>query len=102
MPDFPSPYFDMRYWLFLEQTLWRRKGSNGRSTEGLPLRHSQRYVVSTEHHSSPNPEYRRQKNNKLVWDETIQIMVDLFDNVWGDRSEVVVDHCLEITLPVRS
>ena len=102
MPDFPSPYFDMRYWLFLEQTSWRRKGSNGRSTEGLPLRHSRRYVVSTEHHSSPNPEYRRQKNNKLVWDETIQIMVDLFDNVWGDRSEVVVDHCLEITLPVRS
>ncbi|KAH9998676.1 cytochrome P450 [Russula vinacea] len=41
-----------------------------------------------------------EKNNKLVWDETIQIMVDLFDNVWGDRSEVVVDHCLEITLPI--
>jgi hypothetical protein len=29
-------------------------------------------------------------------------MVDLFDNVWGDRSEVVVDHCVDVTLPVRS
>jgi hypothetical protein len=28
-------------------------------------------------------------------------MNDLFDNVWGDRSEVVVDHCVDITLPVR-
>ncbi len=27
-------------------------------------------------------------------------MNDLFDNVWGDRSEVVVDHCVDITLPV--
>ena len=28
-------------------------------------------------------------------------MVDLFDNVWGDRSEIVVEHCIDITLPVR-
>ncbi len=26
--------------------------------------------------------------------------MDLFDNVWGDRSEVVVDHCVDIALPV--
>ncbi|KAH9998646.1 cytochrome P450, partial [Russula vinacea] len=41
-----------------------------------------------------------ERNNKLVWDETIRIMVDLFDNVWGDKSEVIVDHCLDITLPI--
>ncbi|KAH9998670.1 cytochrome P450 [Russula vinacea] len=41
-----------------------------------------------------------EKNNKLVWDETIRIMMDLFDNVWGDRSEVVVDHCVDVTLPI--
>ncbi|KAI0279053.1 cytochrome P450 [Russula aff. rugulosa BPL654] len=41
-----------------------------------------------------------EKNNKLVWDETIHIMMDLFDNVWGDRSEVVVDHCVDVTLPI--
>jgi hypothetical protein len=51
--------------------------------------------------SSPNSDYHYQRNNKLVWDETIQIMMDMFDNVWGDRSEVVVDHCIDITLPVR-
>jgi len=28
-------------------------------------------------------------------------MMDLFDDVWRDRSEIVVDHCLDITLPVR-
>lgn len=27
-------------------------------------------------------------------------MQDLFENVWGDQSEVVVDHCVDITLPV--
>jgi len=41
-----------------------------------------------------------ERNNKLVWDETIRIMNDLFDNVWGDRSEIVVDHCVDITLPI--
>ena len=41
-----------------------------------------------------------QKNNNLVWDEAIQIMMDLFENVWGSRSELVVDHCVDITLPV--
>ena len=58
--------------------------------------------MTREHPSSPEPKYRRQKNNKLVWDETIRIMTDLFENVWGDRSEVVVDHCVDITLPVCS
>ena len=28
-------------------------------------------------------------------------MNDLFENVWGDRSEITVDHCVDITLPVR-
>jgi len=41
-----------------------------------------------------------ERNNKLVWDETIQIMNDLFDNVWGDKSEIIVDHCVDITLPI--
>jgi hypothetical protein len=57
--------------------------------------------VSPKLSQSPRSEYDDQRNNKLVWDETNQIMMDLFDNVWGDRAEVVVDHCLDITLPVR-
>jgi hypothetical protein len=56
--------------------------------------------VSTRQISSPCSECDHQRNNKLVWDETIRIMEDLFDNVWGDQSEIVVDHCVDITLPV--
>ncbi|KAN0136291.1 cytochrome P450 monooxygenase [Lactarius tabidus] len=41
-----------------------------------------------------------ERNTRLVWDETIRIMFDLFENVWGDKPEVVLDHCLDITLPV--
>jgi hypothetical protein len=100
VPGFPSPYFDMKRCLFSEQTLWLRKGRSGRSTERLPLRHSQRYWP--ELCPSPDAEYDHQKNNKLVWDETIRIMMDMFDNVWGDRPEIVVDHCVDVTLPVRS
>ena len=99
MQGFPSPYCDTKCCLFLEQTLLLRKESSGRSIERLPLRHSQRYCP--ELCSLPNAKYGCQKNNKLVWDETIRIMTDLFDNVWGDRSEVVVDHCVDVTLPVR-
>jgi len=51
--------------------------------------------------SSPKSEYDFQRNNKLVWDETTRIMTDLFDIVWRDKSEIVVDHCVDITLPVR-
>jgi cytochrome P450 len=41
-----------------------------------------------------------ERNTRLVWDETIRIMFDLFDNVWGDSPEIVLDHCVEITLPI--
>jgi cytochrome P450 len=57
--------------------------------------------VSLELEPSPRSEYDHQRNNKLVWDETNRIMVDLFDNVWGNKAEIIVDHCLDITLPVR-
>jgi hypothetical protein len=57
--------------------------------------------VCPEWHSLPNSEYHWQRNNRLVWDETVQIMTDMFDNVWGDKSEIAVDHCVDITLPVR-
>ena len=57
--------------------------------------------VCPEWRSLPNPEYHWQRNNRLVWDETILIMMDMFDNVWGDSSEIAVNHCLDITLPVR-
>jgi hypothetical protein len=40
------------------------------------------------------------RNNRLLWDETGQIMTDLFDNVWGDSSEIIVDQFLDVTVPV--
>ncbi|KDR75779.1 hypothetical protein GALMADRAFT_248468 [Galerina marginata CBS 339.88] len=40
------------------------------------------------------------RNNKLVWDETVQIMVGLFDEVWRDKDEISVHHCVEVTLPI--
>lgn len=43
-----------------------------------------------------------QPNNKLVWNETIRIVEDLFQNVWGDRKVVTCDHALDITMPVCS
>ncbi|SRR5216684_3561149 len=86
--------------MFLDQTLWRREERSGRSTERLSPRHSQRYCTGLR--SLLSAKYVHQKNNKLVWEETIQIMMDLFGNVWGDKSEVVVDHCVDVTLPVRS
>jgi len=41
-----------------------------------------------------------ERNNQLVWDETAKIMLDLFENVWQNRDTIVVDHCLNVTLPV--
>ncbi|PSR70452.1 hypothetical protein PHLCEN_2v13703 [Hermanssonia centrifuga] len=39
-------------------------------------------------------------NNKLVWDETVRIMNGLFDDVWAGKDTIIVDHAVEITLPI--
>ena len=41
-----------------------------------------------------------QRNNRMVWEETVRIVLDLFENVWSVKDEVVVDHAVEVTLPV--
>ncbi|KAI0341851.1 cytochrome P450 [Trametopsis cervina] len=41
-----------------------------------------------------------ERNNKMVWEETVRIMSDLFDTVWDDKREIVVDHAIDITLPI--
>ncbi|KAK7457058.1 hypothetical protein VKT23_010360 [Stygiomarasmius scandens] len=43
---------------------------------------------------------RAQRNNKLVWDESVRIMMDMFENIWGTQSTIIVDHCVDITLPI--
>ena len=47
-----------------------------------------------------SPIFFIQRNNRLVWDETSLIMLDMFDHVWVDQTEIVVDHCVDITLQV--
>jgi hypothetical protein len=41
-----------------------------------------------------------QRNNKLVWDATVQTMNGLFNEVWEGKDTISVDHAVEITLPV--
>ncbi|KAG1760759.1 cytochrome P450 [Suillus occidentalis] len=41
-----------------------------------------------------------ERNNRLVWDATIQIMFDLFDTMWAGQEEVVVNHSVDLTLPI--
>ncbi|KAF9451960.1 cytochrome P450 [Macrolepiota fuliginosa MF-IS2] len=40
-----------------------------------------------------------EKNNKLVWEETLRIVDDLFDNVWENK-DAVVNHGVDVTLPL--
>ncbi|KAF8804431.1 cytochrome P450 [Phlegmacium glaucopus] len=41
-----------------------------------------------------------ERNNRLVWDETVQIMKGLFDEVWAGKDVISVDHAVEITFPI--
>ncbi|KAF9528987.1 cytochrome P450 [Crepidotus variabilis] len=41
-----------------------------------------------------------EKNNKLVWNETVDIVHSLIDQVWGDQDVISLDHCLDITKPI--
>ncbi|KAI0676499.1 cytochrome P450 [Trametes maxima] len=41
-----------------------------------------------------------ERNNRLVWDETIRIVEDMFENVWGDKDLVELDNIMEVTVPI--
>lgn len=36
----------------------------------------------------------------MVWEEAVRITMDLVDNIWKNRENVVLDNALDITLPV--
>ncbi|KAE9395447.1 cytochrome P450 [Gymnopus androsaceus JB14] len=40
------------------------------------------------------------KNNKLIWDETLRIMFDLFDDVWGSEESISVENALSLTFAI--
>lgn len=52
-------------------------------------------------HTSQGPpsHLRDQKNNRLVWEETLHVVDDLVENIW-ENSDATVDHGVNITLPV--
>lgn len=37
-----------------------------------------------------------------MWDETVNVLEDFFQNVWGDRQVVELDNIMDVTVPVRS
>ncbi|OJA18658.1 hypothetical protein AZE42_11162 [Rhizopogon vesiculosus] len=41
-----------------------------------------------------------ERSNRLVLDATTQIMLELFDTVWTGKNEVVIDHAVDLTLPM--
>ncbi|RPD56051.1 cytochrome P450, partial [Lentinus tigrinus ALCF2SS1-6] len=41
-----------------------------------------------------------EKNNRLVWDEAVHIIEDVFQNVWGDKGEIEVSHIMDLTVPI--
>lgn len=43
-----------------------------------------------------------QRNNRLVWDETINIVKELSDDVWRGKNEVTMDNIVDLTVPVRN
>jgi len=40
------------------------------------------------------------RNNKLVWDESVKIMQGLFNDLWGNQDVISVNHVVDITLPI--
>ncbi|GJJ15068.1 hypothetical protein Clacol_009343 [Clathrus columnatus] len=65
-------------------------GSNILTTEGEEWKHQRKLTAPT----------FSEKNNRLVWEETIRVIEDMF-SCWGvNNQEVPVNHCLDITLPI--
>ncbi|KAJ8081218.1 hypothetical protein PM082_018061 [Marasmius tenuissimus] len=39
-----------------------------------------------------------ERNNRLVWEESIRMLTEFFDEVWGDKEEIAVDNFLGLSL----
>ncbi|KAF5321118.1 hypothetical protein D9619_001344 [Psilocybe cf. subviscida] len=40
------------------------------------------------------------RNNALVWSESVKTVKEMFTDLWMDRDVITVDHCVNITLPI--
>ena len=70
----------------------------------MPTRRSRRYApVGTNHwFAFIDPPLTPCKSNyKLVWDEAVRVTLEIIDNVWMNREEVVSDHANDVTTAVR-
>ncbi|KAH9035825.1 cytochrome P450 [Lactarius hengduanensis] len=104
---FPTP----RVTIFLADAAAIKEVTTSRARFPKPLRlYSALSVFGSNIVTSEGEEWKRyrtitapafsERNTRLVWDETSRIMFDLFDNVWGNSPEIVLDHCVDITLPI--
>ncbi|KAH9899364.1 cytochrome P450 [Cubamyces lactineus] len=41
-----------------------------------------------------------ERNNRLVWDETVGTVEDMFHSLWADKDVIEVDHVLDITVGI--
>ncbi|KAH8110025.1 614/534 cytochrome P450 [Phellopilus nigrolimitatus] len=89
-----------------EITLWRAKWVKPIEQYAMIMQFG-RNIVSTEgdewkkHRKIANPAFSEASpNNRLVWDESVRITLDMIDNVWENKEEVVIDHAVDITLSI--
>ena len=81
----------------------QRSSTSGSGSRRSPLRPSPRYVSFAMAFHGSCADFTCQRNNKLVWDESVHIMEGLFDEVWGGKDEIAVGHVVDdVTLPVCS
>ncbi|KZV96286.1 cytochrome P450 [Exidia glandulosa HHB12029] len=52
-------------------------------------------------HRKPSAPAFSERNNKLVWDESLKVILSLFETeAWRDKEEITIDHALDVTLPM--
>ncbi|TDL22814.1 cytochrome P450 [Rickenella mellea] len=51
------------------------------------------------HRKVANPAFS-ERNNRMVWEETVNIVNGMFDTAWKDKTIIEVDHCVDITMPL--
>lgn len=90
------------------ECIWRKYCVHGsRRVETIPKDYSPSFLggefpqsrVHPTHSTFANRGGFGQRNNKLVWDETVRIIDELFTQ-WGSQKEVAYQHTVDLTLPV--
>ncbi|TDL22810.1 cytochrome P450 [Rickenella mellea] len=51
------------------------------------------------HRKVANPAFS-ERNNRMVWEETVKIVNSMFETAWRDETNIEVDNCVCITMPL--